>query len=180
MSFATLLRDTLLRAFRQAGWAGWAGLALFALAAVLHLVAVPATEARLRALGAERARLLQNERSAGGGVSPAQVPGLVESMPAAAELPQVLTRVHALAAAHGLDLSRGDYRTSSEPAIPFVRVAVQLPVHGDFEAVHGWLSELLVTMPAVGLESLAVRRSDPQIVPVDADVRLVMFARRSQ
>ncbi|QDF95503.1 hypothetical protein CJ010_02515 [Azoarcus sp. DD4] len=178
MKAGTVLRDPVRRAWRRAGWAGWLGLALLLLALAIDLLAVPAIELRRQALSAERTRLLQGSETAGGLVLPAGTAEFYGHFPTVQDLPQLLTRLHAMGDEHGLDLSRSDYRSADEPGTPLVRVALHLPVHGEFAAIYGWLDEVLRAMPAVGLEALSVRRSDAEIAPVDADLRLVVFVRR--
>jgi hypothetical protein len=173
------LRDDARRALRRAGWAGGLGLALLLLAMLLDVAGSAALDARREALAAERARLLQASRAAGDAATEGgRAAGRVVTFPAAAELPQLLTRLHAMGDEWGLQLSRSDYRSAPEAGTGLTRVSLQLPVEGEFGAIYGWLDEVLAAMPAVGLEAISVRRGDSELVPVEAELRLAIYVRQ--
>jgi hypothetical protein len=174
------LLHRLRRALRRAGWAGALGLALLLLAMLLDVGGSAALESRREALAAERARLQQAGRAVGGAAAATggRAAPLVMAFPAAAELPQLLTRLHAMGEEWGLALSRSEYRSAPEPGTALTRVSLQLPVRGEFGAIYSWLDEVLAAMPAVGLEALSVRRGDSELVPLEAELRLVIYVRQ--
>ncbi len=181
MSALAPLREQALRLLRQAGWAGALGLALLLSAFVLDAASAAVDAERRAALAAERARLLQGvvsaEAAQRGG--PAHVGDFYTAFPPLQTLPRALARLADLADSHGVNVDRTDYRSADQAGTPLVRVALSLPVQGRFSAVHGWLGEVLATMPEVALESLVVRRAHPGAELVEGELRLLVFARRA-
>lgn len=182
MSVAARLSEYAARALRRAGWAGWLGAVLAVAALTVYLGGHASIEARRDALDAEYARLMQAD-AVGAAARAGAAPGerLAEfhaGFPLLQALPRTLTRLHALADEHALDLERTDYRSAEVPGTPLLRVSLSVPVRGDFAQIYAWLSAMLAEMPEVALSSLAVRRSDSEIGLVDAEVQLAVFVRR--
>lgn len=183
MSLAARLSEHAVRALRRAGWAGGLGAILAVAALAVYLGGHASIEARREALDAERERLMRaGTAESAARPQPAAGERLADfyaGFPTLQALPRTLTRLHTLADAHALDLERTDYRSAEEPGTPLVRVALSLPVRGDFGQIYGWLSALLGDMPEVALGALSVRRDDSEIGLVDAEVELSVFVRRA-
>lgn len=167
-----------LRMLRRAGWAGLLGLVLLLAAAVIQVTTGEWAAARRADLAAQRAQLAgQSPAGARGAPSAAS---FLAAFPAGSELPRVLARLYELSDAHGLNVERTAYRRADEPGTPLTRVSLQMPVQGRYGALYAWLGEVLGTMPAVGLESFSIRRVDQGADLVEADIRLVVFARQGE
>lgn len=176
-----ILRDGALRVGRRAGWAGALGGLLLVAAIGVAFGANAWFEKRYDELAAERVRLARiastgpvRDGQGGGDV----VGDFHARFPSVAELPRTLTRLHFLADKHALEHERTDYRSSEEAGTPLLRVSLTLPVRGDFGQMYSWLGEALAELPALALESIAIRRNEAEIGLVDAEVRFVVFVRR--
>lgn len=183
MSTASRLRESALRALRNAGWAGIAGGLLILIAVAVDQAAGGALDARRATLAAERAALLRGGSAtpaSGAAASREALDAFYAGFPPAGDLPMILGDVHAHAENHGVDLDRTDYRLADESGTPLLRVALNLPVRGDFRALYAWLGELSAAVPAVGFEALSVRRSDPQLGFIEGELRMVVFVRRER
>lgn len=175
------LRDRALRTGRRAGWAGALGGLLLVAAIGVAFGGNAWFEKRYDELAAERLRLasLASSEPARDAQRPGDGVGDFHArFPTLSELPRTLTRLHFLADKHALEHERTDYRSSDEPGTPLVRVSLTLPVRGDFGQMYAWLGEALADLPALALESIAIRRDDSEIGLVQAEIRFVVFVRR--
>lgn len=174
------LREKSLRLLKRLGWVGGAGLLLLVGAIVVDVCMSVANYGRRSDLTAERLHL---ERQATVGSEAAGAPRseaekFYARFPEQSALPRSLARLSEMADANSLGIARADYRTVDQPGTELVRMTLSLPVHGSYGALYAWLSEMLGAMPEVALESLALRRADPDADLVEAELRLTLFARR--
>lgn len=178
-----VIRTYLQRTVRRAGWVGGVGVMLAVVALAAYVGGNRYLDARYDALVSERTRLAR-ALTAGEGSPEAPRPGqevasFYSRFPVYAELPRSLTRLHFLADKHALAYERTDYRVGDEPGGPLLRVSLSLPVSGDYSQLYAWLSEALAELPELALESVAIRRNEAEFGLVDADLRFVVFARRT-
>lgn len=163
---------------REAGWAGALGIGLMVLAVAGGTVARQGFEHERSRLAAERTRLTQgavaantdrrSDRERLAAYYAARFPG--ESRVA-----ERLGVLYARAGEHGIAIRRVDYRSAREPGTPLQRIALVLPVQGEFARIHGWLSAVLVDMPELGLEALSIKRSGSELSTLEAELRLMLF-----
>lgn len=164
---------------RQCGWAGALGAALIVLALAAGILGDRYAEDVRDELGRERAILMRAKRA--GTAAPVESDRsrvdrfYADRFPGASELGVRLGRLYAAAQAHDLDFTRADYRIAVEPGTPLRRVALVLPVQGEFPRIHAWLSEVLVALPELALEGLSIKRSGSEARRIDAELRLVLF-----
>lgn len=174
------LVDRLRRALVRAGPMGMAGAALLVVAAAVGQIGGGWADAERDELSRERARLLRMERAAEDAVPSARA-GLeayyLARFPSAAALPDRLTRLYALAASAGVEVRRVDYRSAAERATPLQRIALAVPVQGEFARIYGWLDAVMTELPEVGLESISIKRANSEASTVETELRLVMFVR---
>ncbi|MBL8446819.1 MAG: hypothetical protein JNJ44_05320 [Zoogloeaceae bacterium] len=175
----TVLRGRIVRALHRLGWAGAVGAGLLAFSAAFAISVERDQALRREALVAERARLLRiaalpeadhrSERQ--------RLIAFYEHFPTQGTLPGRLQRVHELAEAHGVEVSRADVRESRDVSTRLRRVILSLPVSGGFDEVYAWLGEVLATMPEVGLETLNLKRDATDTADADIEVRLAVYVR---
>lgn len=164
---------------RQCGWAGGLGAVLIVVALVGGTWGDRYAESVRGELAQERARLMRAswvEATAPAESDRSRVDRYYASrFPGASELGARLGRLYAAAQAHGLDFARADYRIAAEPGTPLRRVALALPVQGEFPRIHAWLSEVLVALPELALEGLSIKRTGSEARRIEAELRLVLF-----
>lgn len=163
----------------RAGLAGWVGLGVLAVAAVLGVVGDAWIATQQEALQQQRARLQRS--AAPQRAEPAPRARLeayyTERFPPASALSERLSRIYAMAVQHGVEVRRADYRSVAERATPLQRVALVVPVQGDFPSIYRWLGAVLIDLPELGLESISIKRGGSEARVVEAELRLVMFLR---
>lgn len=166
------------RMLRELGWVGGAGLALIGAALIGgHLVRQVQDERRDN-LATQRDRLLRAAATAPSAPTGgrAQLDAYyARRFPGESVLPQRLAELYTRADTHGIAIRRVDYRVAAEPATPLQRTTLDLPVQGDFARIHGWLSDVLVAMPELGLEAISLRRAGSESASIEAELRLVLF-----
>lgn len=164
---------------RRCGWTGALGAALIVLALAAGVVGDRYAEEVRGQLARERAALMrakQAETAAPVVSDRSRVEGFyADRFPGASELGVRLGRLYSAAQAHGLDLTRTDYRIAAEPGTPLRRVALVVPVSGEFPSIHAWLSDVLVALPELALEGLSIKRSGSEARRIEAELRLVLF-----
>lgn len=138
---------------------------------------------------AERARLLlaDNERleaewrvrPAAAGKAPARAESSLRQfearLPAERRITAELGRIHSLAVRHGLVLERGEFKITSTANDPVSQYAMVMPVTADYRTLRKFIREVLRSQPALALEEISLRRSDPKSPVVDARLRFVLF-----
>ncbi|MDD3352659.1 GspMb/PilO family protein [Zoogloea sp.] len=167
---------------RRAGWAGVVGLALggFALSFDLggnRLLAGEAESLRQQARQLSR----QLRRATPPETTPRdRLETFLQGFPAAAELPDLLVRLHGHALVRGVLVDKADYRASPLAGSPLEQVTLELPLRGAYPAIRLWLADLLAAMPELAVDSLQVRRGSIEAGDVEGRVRLVLYLRRAE
>lgn len=174
------LREKGLRLLKRLGWVGGAGLLLMVGAIAVDVGMSVANYGRRSDLSVERLSLERQSATGGGasGLPLSEAEQFYARFPEQSALPRSLARLSEMAQANSLGIVRADYRAVEEPGTQLVRMTLSLPVQGSYGALHAWLSEMLGAMPEVALESLALRRTDPNGDLVEGELRLALFARR--
>jgi len=162
---------------------GWtlAGLSMLLAAGSLQLAVVSPMQERIDTRHASIAALrLQLSRQPPPQLSVADsAVKLLEALPAEADAPDTVARIHRLALKRGVRLESGEYRLLREAGGRLVELQITLPARADYLQLRGWLSDVLQAEPAAMLGELALRRDDVGSVALDARVRLSVFMRAS-
>ncbi|CAL94709.1 hypothetical protein [Azoarcus olearius] len=172
------LHQALRRTHRLLGPAGLAGIALLLLALGIDRFALPQLDSAQRRLAAERNALLR--AAAAQDDAPTDERSALEAyyasrFPPQRALGERLSVLYSLAADHGLDVRRVDYRAASEPGTRLRRITLDLPLEGDFPRIHGWLGAALQALPELTLETVSVKRASSESARIEAELRLVLW-----
>lgn len=167
-------------AAHRAGGVGGSGIALLAAAAVFYVFAVNPAQEHLAALqnrldradssGAARTAL----RSA---LDPSRVQEFVEFFPPLDTAPRWLKNIYAIAEREKLELLKGTYRVSEDPALMLVRYTVSLPVRGRYPQIRRFIAATLNEVPIVSLEGVVLQREKISDDVVEASVALTLHLR---
>ncbi len=105
--------------------------------------------------------------------------GFVAAFPTDKGIPAAFTRLHVLAAKHGLPLAQAEFRLTAQGAEPLARYSMVLPVKTEYARLRAFVDDVLRDMPSVALEELSLRRDDLKSELIDARLRLVLFLSRA-
>jgi hypothetical protein len=172
------LRRQALYALRRLGVPGWLGLALVVTAiAYLLLVAMPAV-ARRDQLDAEIASSHEKLSNCitGAELSPAQrLASFYGDFPTAERVPDELARLFKFAEARKIELDVGEYSFVRAQGGRLDQFRITLPIKGSYPDIRAFAAEALEAVPALSLESLALRREKVADAAVDGRVVFLMF-----
>ncbi|MBI5786539.1 MAG: hypothetical protein HZA64_13885 [Rhodocyclales bacterium] len=173
------LRHRTLYIVRRLGLPGWLGMALLAAAlAGLLLVALPAAGhlARLDAQIAADQEKLSNCTAGGAALSPAQrLASFYGEFPTSERVPDELARLFKLAETHKLELDVGEYSFVRAQGGRLDQFRIALPIKGSYPDIRAFAAEVLAAVPALSLESLALRREKVADTVVDGRIVFLLF-----
>lgn len=176
MSFAALRDD-----IERLGWPGAVGIALVVFAAAFWLSALRPAIAERDALREQAVKLEQRYRAGGAlatreRASPSeQLATFYAFFPAAASTPEWLAKIHAAAAAKGLQLTAGEYKVSRPANAKLARYQITLPVQGSYPQIRGFIGAVLAEVPAAVLEDISLKRDSVENPKLDARIRLTLY-----
>jgi hypothetical protein len=151
---------------------------------VCQVVLMPSRE---RALAEAEESLTQSERAVRRqqiarqeqAASPAEArQRLLDRFPGEQGLNAELGRVLELAGTHGLTLPEGEYRLVAGKDGLFDRYVLNLPVSGGYQAIRGYARAIRQEFPEMAIDDLTIRRPNIGAGQVDAQLRLILFARK--
>ena len=165
---------------RRIGYSGVAGcLALLAAAALA--AALPTLQRDTRdavASMAERSAARARVPVALAPASPADaVRAYVGSFPALRQNAADLAQVFAAAELRHVALPKGEYQLKVEPNAPFTAYTATFPIHGDYETLKGFGSDVLTALPHVSMDELRISRDSAGSATLDAVVRFTFYYR---
>jgi hypothetical protein len=174
-----VLRRQTLHGLRRLGPPGWLGLILVVAAIVCLLaVVVPALEqrGRLDADIADAQEKLSTCTSGAAILSPAQrLASFYGEFPTAERVPDELARLFKFAEAHNLTLDVGEYGLVRSQGGRLDQFRITLPIKGQYPDIRAFASEALEAVPALSLESVALRREKVADNTVDGRVVFLLF-----
>jgi Tfp pilus assembly protein PilO len=171
---------SLRRIAARLGLPGWGALVLATAAAWMHGVVLPAR-------GAELASVLDQARDAARGRqtnAPADSPRealarLYADLPDDRDSNATLATLLEHARAQGLAVDAVQFQTEGSRLPCVRRHRVNLPLHGHYESVRGWIAQTLHDEPAIAIEGLELKRKDVGSDGIDALVTLSLWARET-
>lgn len=86
-----------------------------------------------------------------------------------------LARLQAIAQLRGFRLEQAEFKLTSEPTEPLARYTIVLPIKADYRALRRFSRDALRELPALALDEVSLRRSDPTSPQLDAQLRFVLF-----
>jgi hypothetical protein len=93
------------------------------------------------------------------------------------DIPDVVQDLLDLAAKHGLEVRRGQYRGQADTTGGFFRYRMTLPVKGAPAAVYGFMQAALRAQPALALESVQFRRERGESSELELNLHWLLLAR---
>lgn len=105
---------------------------------------------------------------------------LLERFPAETAINATLGALLDLARSNGLDPASGDYRLAAARGGLLMQYSVTLPLKGDYQSLRRYLIEVHERHPGVAVEDISLHRDSVGTTGLEAQLRLVIFARRGQ
>jgi hypothetical protein len=164
-------------AVHRAGVVGGLGLALLAAATVFRVLAVTPAQEHLAALQSrlDRADSRGADAALRSSPDPSRIQEFVEFFPPLDTAPQWLKSIYAIAEREKLELLRGTYRVSEDPALTLVRYTVSLPVRGRYPQIRRFIAATLNEVPIVSLDGVVLQRDKISDDVVEANVALTLY-----
>ena len=157
------------------GPAGQAGLAALTAAVAVALgVLIPAYH-NLQTLGAD---IASAQHPAAGASLEQAAPHLVATLPTREQIPAVLAKMFAAAAAAGVPLDAGRYAFTPAKSGTVARYDVEFPVKAaGYPQVRAFVNGTLTAVPAASLDKLHIERKAIGDQTVSADIGFVVWVR---
>jgi hypothetical protein len=168
---------------RRGGWPAALGSALLLAAAIAWMLLLPrldaAADAARSAADAARRRALAAPRQA---AQPPPQPqptaqGFVAALPGAAQRPQRVADLLALAARHGVQVRRSDFQLATDRDSGVDRYRATLPVSATYPALRAFLAAALQHDDALSLDGLKLQREHTAAAEWQAELRFTLFGR---
>ncbi len=182
LTFASTLRRwrLLLKPLRALGWPGVLAAVCLAGAGVLALHLTPRWQDQADALAVQQAALRRSLRAQAPTTGSADTPaGFLAALPPAEERQQRLADLLEIGLRLGLVQQRSEQRLSVEPETGLERLRVSMPVQGSYAQLRQYLSAALAHDPALGLDSLRLRRAQREGQELQAELSWSLHSRRS-
>ena len=94
--------------------------------------------------------------------------------------PDLLQKIYAAAAKHGIQLSQGEYRMAPDKTGKLVGYQINLPVKGKYAELRKFAVQVLSDVPAASLDELTFKRDTVASADVDARIRLTIYLRAGE
>lgn len=166
------LRATLARMYQLIGWAGFTGIALLVAASVVTALAWSANEAFVEGQARRPGVVRQSTPSVAQRDATAVI---TPDLPAASEVPLLLTQIKYAATGGGLEWRAADYRiTTATPAQP-ASLEVRCTLKGPYPNVRGMLAQLKRSIPGFTIREFAASRPNADVAEVETKLVLAVF-----
>jgi hypothetical protein len=168
---------------RRGGWPAALGSALLLGSAIAWTLLLPrldaAADAARNAADAARRQALAVARQAG---QPPRLPqptarGFVAALPDAAQRPQRVADLLALAARHGVQVRRSDFQLATDRDSGVDRYRATLPVRAAYPALSAFLAAALQHDDALSLDGLKLQRERAEAAEWQAELRISLYGR---
>jgi len=169
------------------GWPGLLGLLLLLAAAALALGLTPRWEAQASQWEAEAGRLqrqLRAQKLAAAAATPGAQATLTPAqwqlgLPSGEQRQQRLADLLELGLRQGLLSVRTEHRLTVDVSAGLERLRITMPVQGGYAQLRGYIDAALLQDPGLSLDSLKLRRANPQTPEVEAELLWSLHARHA-
>jgi len=161
-------------AVHHLGRVGAFGVALLFGTAVFYFSALRPAQEEFAAMQRrlERAeRLAPNPR---GSATSSTMEQFVEFFPSLDSTPRWLRSVYSIAERERLELLKGTYRVSEDPALMLAHYTISLPVRGSYPQIRRFIAAALNEVPIASLEGVVFQRDKVSEGVVEANVTLTL------
>jgi hypothetical protein len=164
-------------ALHRVGRTGAAGCVLLGGAAVFYFSTLRPAQEDLTALQGRLERLEARGRAdvaVRSSVEPSRMDRFMEFFPPLDTAPRWLKQVYSIAEREKLELLRGTYRVSEDPALPLARYTISLPVRGTYTQIRRFIAATLTEVQIASLEGVVLKRDKVSDSTVEASVILTL------
>lgn len=158
---------------------GKIGVGLITLSAVFFWAAVLPQNEDLRKLQEQAASMQQQtqiESAVGAKLDDSQaLQVFYDFFPGIDSSPYWVKELDIIAKKHGVELSRGDYRLMQEQESKLARYEMILPVRGSYPQIRAFIADMLVSVPAIALVDVALKREDIKSGKLDARLSMNLY-----
>lgn len=107
-----------------------------------------------------------------------QVGEFLGGFPPHVQNPADLREVFRIAAAHQINLPKGEYQFKNDANAPLLTVTLSLPVAADYASIKAFSTELLASVPNASLDELRMTRNEAGSKVLEALVRFSFVYRK--
>jgi len=164
----------------QLGWQGVSGVALLILAGAFAVLALDPLEQETdfmhSRLDAAHSKVTMQARTFSLGDRQKELGMFFDSLPAEAEVTDVLANVYSIAEESGLGFKQAEYHLEDKDH-PKVEYKITFPVQGDYGRLRYFVSRVLTEYPAICLDQISFQRDRVNDPVLKAEIRLTLFLR---
>lgn len=91
------------------------------------------------------------------------------------KIPDMLRRLHRVAADQGLLVEQASYRAVADPDGRLVRYQILLPARGSYPEVRGFLAQATRQLPALAVDGVTFQRQQVGEQTLEAQLKLTLF-----
>lgn len=93
-------------------------------------------------------------------------------------MPDLIAGIYECSRNYGLMVEQGSYRLLQEsPAESLIRYEITLPVKGDYSAIRGFISQVLIELPTLSLDAISLNRANSGDPMIEAELRMTLYLR---
>lgn len=167
------------------GWPGMIGAGGLAMCLALYFSTVQPAQQRLDTARLSAISLHDRIAQAGQALNDSarpideQLATFYQIFPSDRDSTEWVAKIAAIAKRNGLVLQQVDYKTDRDEKGRLIRFQMSLPLAGEYQTIRRFLSDLQVQIPIVSIEQVQFERQNVGATLVNANLRLVIFLRRS-
>lgn len=154
---------------------GVAGLVLLAFCAMFYFSAVIPMGKEVRSLTSDAAAQVHPRRETAKASPDRQLASFYQAFPKVKGATDALDKLHDAAMPQGVTLEQGEYHLVRNGTDKLARYEIVLPIKGDYLHLRKFLSQALMDMPYLALDSVEFQRQKVSETSLDVQVKMTMF-----